>query len=76
MTSYTIENELQDSLITIALGLTIFPYVVMLALGALGHRLDIPFLSKFGFFEALLLSIAAYPLRNPGFGKKVVKPKG
>lgn len=76
MTSYTIENELQDSLIAIALGLTIFPYAVMLALGALGHRLDIPFLFKFGFFESLLLNIAAYPVRNPGFGKKIIKPKG
>lgn len=76
MTSYTIENELKDSLITIGLGLTLFPYVVMLALGALGHRLDIPFLFKFGFFEALLLNIATYPIRGSGFGRKIVKPRG
>lgn len=73
MDKYTIENDRKDSLITLAWALTVFPWLVMLAVGALGHRLELPYLFKFGFFEVLLVNVAAFPFRNPGFVKKVVK---
>lgn len=69
---YTIEKDPVDTLITLGLGLTVFPWITMLSIGALGHRLGIPFLYKFGFFNVVLVILALYPVRGAGSTKKIV----
>lgn len=47
------------------------PWVVMLAIGALGHRLGIPYLFRFGYWDVLLLNLALGVVRStyPGAWK-------
>jgi len=71
---YTIKNDPKDSLVTLGLSLTLFPWITMLAVGALGHRLHVSILANLDFIDILLIQIALYPVRGSGFTKKIAEP--
>lgn len=52
---YTIKEDNYAMLFRVIGNLILMPWLAMLALGALGHRLDIPYLFKLGFFETFLI---------------------
>lgn len=48
-------------------------WVVMLALGALGHRLNIHQLYRVDYWDAALILLATVVFRNTGSSRKVVE---
>lgn len=60
---YLIKQDSDDMLMDFCLA-PVFIWLTMLAIGALGHYLHVPFLFKFNYFNTLLLFVATYPLRG------------
>jgi len=51
------------------------PYILMLCIGALGHRLTLPVLFKVGFFEALLAVLIVQSISSTQIDKWKVTNK-